>query len=169
MDNLFTFYFVYMVIGIGVGCVCGVVTKSINESKGYDGGFAWGFWLGVIGIIVVACRQPVDYTPRQSIIRPAAPAPAEPVGWKCKCGRYNAPYVSSCVCGRNKSEVALPQVTPMVHSTPAQVVIDPRTIPAAPVDESKNIAALKEYKELLDTGVITQEEFDAKKKSILSR
>ncbi len=40
---------------------------------------------------------------------------------------------------------------------------------AEPDDEVKNISALKEYKELLDAGVITQEEFEAKKKAILSR
>ena len=35
--------------------------------------------------------------------------------------------------------------------------------------EANNIALLKEYKELLDNGVITQEEFEFKKKNILSR
>ena len=28
----------------------------MNRDKGYDGGFAWGFFLGIIGIIVVAVR-----------------------------------------------------------------------------------------------------------------
>lgn len=31
-----------------------------------------------------------------------APAPAN--GWKCACGRVNAGYVSTCVCGRTKNE-----------------------------------------------------------------
>ena len=35
------------------------------------------------------------------------------------------------------------------------------------VDEAKNVEILKQYKELLDSGVLTQEEFDAKKKQIL--
>lgn len=33
--------------------VCGVITNKINTKKGYDGGFAWGFFLGIIGIIIV--------------------------------------------------------------------------------------------------------------------
>ena len=37
-------------------CIFGFITKHINESKGYTGGFAWGFFLAVIGIIVVACK-----------------------------------------------------------------------------------------------------------------
>lgn len=26
-------------------------------------------------------------------------------GWKCSCGRLNANYISTCVCGKNKREV----------------------------------------------------------------
>lgn len=41
---------------IGVQCIFGSITRSMNRDKGYDGGFAWGFFLGIIGIIVVAVR-----------------------------------------------------------------------------------------------------------------
>lgn len=41
---------------IGVQCILGSITRSMNRDKGYDGGFAWGFFLGIIGIIVVAIR-----------------------------------------------------------------------------------------------------------------
>ena len=42
----------YLIVAI----ICGFITKSMNENKGYDGGFAWGFFLSIIGIIVVAVR-----------------------------------------------------------------------------------------------------------------
>ncbi len=45
-------FFVIIIVGI----ICGFISKSINESKGYDGGFWWGFLLSIIGIIVVAVR-----------------------------------------------------------------------------------------------------------------
>ena len=46
----------YIVGGL-IGCVIfGFITKYINNSKGYEGGFAWGFWLNLIGVIVVACK-----------------------------------------------------------------------------------------------------------------
>lgn len=46
----------YIVGGL-IGCIIfGFISKYINESKGYEGGFAWGFWLNLIGIIVVACK-----------------------------------------------------------------------------------------------------------------
>ena len=35
---------------------CGLITKYINERKGYVNGFAWGAWLGILGIIIVACK-----------------------------------------------------------------------------------------------------------------
>lgn len=41
---------------IFVGIICGLITNSMNQNKGYDSGFAWGFFLGIIGIIVVAVR-----------------------------------------------------------------------------------------------------------------
>lgn len=44
------------IISIIVCIVCGFISKSINESKGYEGGFWWGFLLTIIGIIVVAVR-----------------------------------------------------------------------------------------------------------------
>jgi len=44
-----------VVIIIGL-IICGFITQGINKSKGYEGGFAWGLFLGIIGIIVVAVR-----------------------------------------------------------------------------------------------------------------
>lgn len=146
-------YLVTGIIGIIVACIFGAITKNINESKGYNGGFAWGFWLGVIGIIVVACRQPNPYytNPRESIIRKQPPAPINEVatqgGWKCTCGRGHANYETSCICGRSKAEVL--------------------ALVKKENNASNNVDTIKEYKKLLDDGIITEEEFDAKKKQLL--
>lgn len=150
-DMLLSTYIVSIIVGLVVSCIFGAITKSINESKGYDGGFAWGFWLGMIGIIVVACKQPNPYyaRPRESIIRnPPKDEMPPPGGWKCTCGRGHAAYESSCVCGVNKSNLL-------------------RKANNEDSTEKANISALKEYKELLDQGIITQEEFDRKKQDIL--
>src|SRR5690348_9449128 len=40
--------------------------------------------------------------------------------------------------------------------------------PAAPMSESDRIAALKNLKDLLDSGVLTQAEFDAQKQKLLN-
>lgn len=71
-------------------------------------------------------------------------------GWKCnRCGRVNPNYTGTCGCGisRAESEKWLPE--PIKE------------------DSEDDIQKLKSYKELLDTGVITQEEFDKKKKELL--
>jgi hypothetical protein len=46
---------------------------------------------------------------------------------------------------------------------------DPATVAPQPAidTESNNMEKLKKYKDLLDSGIITQEEFEAKKKQLL--
>ena len=105
MDNIYIF--ISFLVNIGISCVLGAATKKINESKGYFGGFAWGFWLGVIGLLVVLCRSEALYTPTESIIVSTEQVNYEPApqgGWTCTCGRGNAQYVSTCVCGINKRD-----------------------------------------------------------------
>lgn len=141
-DHLLAILLTELLLNIIIGCIFGAITKRINENKGYYGGFAWGFWLWWIGIIVVACRRSAYGTPEEAVARPEQ-IPHD--SWKCKCGRYNAHYVSSCVCGSNKM----------------------RMEKSAASTESQKIALIKEYSQLLDSGIITQEEFDAKKKELL--
>lgn len=51
----------------------------------------------------------------------------------------------------------------------APATTTPQYVSAAPVStEKSNVELMKEYKELLDMGVITQEEFDAKKQQLLN-
>lgn len=151
---------IVLIVEIGVSCIMGAISKVVNEKNGYYGGFAWGFWLGIIGIVIVAVRQSPPYHSSESIIIPkygeklppsAISEENAPDGWQCRCGRYNAQYVSSCVCGISKREAMSPE---------------PEAV--EPDDEMKKIAALKEYQKLLEDGIITQDEFDAKKKAILS-
>lgn len=54
------YWIIYLVVALINGLIFGFVTQTINENKGYDGGFAWGFFLGAIGIIVVACKPAVQ-------------------------------------------------------------------------------------------------------------
>jgi len=45
------------VISLAVWVGLGLITRYISKEKGRSpgGGFCWGFFLGIIGLIVVAC------------------------------------------------------------------------------------------------------------------
>lgn len=139
-----TYFIIGVIVSVIMGCIWGAVTAAINEHKGYDGGFAWGFFLGLIGVIVVASRAP--YVRPQPVYKPMTITS----GWVCTCGRTHDNYVSSCVCGNTKRDALQGKKT---EQNP----------------ESSKINTLKEYKKLLDEGIITQEEFDQKKTEILSK
>ena len=48
------------------GIVWGFVAKAIGDSKGING-FWWGFFLGLIGVIVVACMQGKQVQPTETV------------------------------------------------------------------------------------------------------
>ena len=157
-----------------IGCIwCtiwGLITKKINENKGYEGGFAWGCWLGFIGLIVVLCKPDNrhsynsynnynSYESRSSDDSEYSSALSSYAreknnqqllsngGWQCRnCMRVNASYVTTCVCGNPKGHVPEPKEEPKKISDADEIL---------------------KFKKLLDEGAITQEEYDKKKKQIL--
>lgn len=161
-------------IGILIyGLIFGFATRIVIENKGYDDNwFWWGFFFGFIALIV-ACAKPqnISYSSDFTATRYASPPSAYGTGlaqathesdtqkmiaaggWTCTCGRTNAAYVSTCSCGRNKRDVLAAQ------NKKASQGID--------TTESSKIEAIKEYKRLMDEGIISQQEFDAKKKQLL--
>ena len=46
----------YFITWLIIAVIFGAVSKVITSNRGMKGGFWWGFFLGVIGIIVVAVR-----------------------------------------------------------------------------------------------------------------
>lgn len=64
--------------------------------------------------------------------------------------------------------VAIIHVAVIPNKNASQTVYIPTDIPSpSPVSNRSTIDELKKYKELLDSGVITQEEFAAKKEQLL--
>lgn len=82
-------------------------------------------------------------------------------GWKCNgCGRVNASYVTSCNCGMSIDE----------NRNWLKEREEERRM-RAEEQKAKGIKGqadeIAKFKELLDAGAITQEEYEAKKKQIL--
>lgn len=156
----------YIVAGLVNGVIWGFVSKHINESKGYDGGFAWGFWLGVIGVIVVAVKP--ENTRRYSYGHSSGYDSAlssmareteenrllRDGGWKCNaCRNVNPGYVTTCTCGLSLAD----------HKKR----IADRAAGKNPDAAASAADAIAKYKKLLDDGIITEADFNAKKKQLL--
>ena len=90
---------------------------------------------------------PMDFAHNQRILASG--------GWQCACGKVHAAYVSSCACGRSKSGDLPAEPAPTVPEEPTEDT------------EVRNAQAIREYKKLMDEGIITAEEFEAKKKQLL--
>ncbi len=147
-----------LVVGVW-GIIWGVATKVVINNKGYsDNWFWWGFFFGLIALIV-ACAKPkneaymyVDTWKEDPVERKKRIL--DDGGWECSCGKVNASYVSSCACGKNKYDILNKEKASAQSEEKGKA-------------EADKIAAIKEYKALLDAGVLTQEEFENKKKQLL--
>ena len=72
--------------------------------------------------------------------------------WKCEnCGKLHPDTDSVCVCGASRPKAADPKAS---ESKAAPDIVDAAE-------------EIRKYKQLFDEGILTQEEFDAKKKQLL--
>lgn len=181
---------IYILSYFGINILFGIATKHINESKGYDGGFAWGFWLGIIGIIVVACKadnrsyETREYKP----MYPNAVVPKKT--WNCVCGQENAESLTYCTrCRRTRDEgnqagkVACRYCGAMNKPSNENCFACGRPMKEisapviSPVQESKPsvqsnegaIDILKQLAQLHEQGILTDQEFETKKAEILAK
>ena len=78
-------------------------------------------------------------------------------GWQCVCWRINASYVGICACGETKSSSSA-----KIESTKQEEIKKQKE-----ETELQNMRKLLEYKNLLDSNIITEEEYEKKKKELL--
>lgn len=149
--------------------IWGCAARAIVVNKGYDDESTKYFWLGFffafIAVIVAACRpqyQRGDYSQSQLSLLSREAEEHKILsngGWKCDCGRLNYNYCTSCACGRNKWEVLAKR---QEAEEKAKVVVVKNNEP-----DKSAAQQIKEFKELYDSGIISSEEFETKKKQLL--
>ena len=111
----------YLISGVIFGCI----TRYVATSKGYDSGFAWGFFLGLIGLLVVGFRPNISetsYAGRSSGAmegyRMSSSSQMESythtpdrTPWHCVCGTENAGSLDYCLnCRRTREEGTMKKV-----------------------------------------------------------
>ncbi len=127
----------YLLVYLIVGVVCGFVCMAIASSRNMNGGFWWGFWLGIIGIIIVAVRPNDNYSPQASNSNSYDEQPP-----------YATPLKSEAILKSRQEQEKANNVEKNIS-------------------EADRIKHIKEYKELLDAGIISQQEFEKKKTQLL--
>lgn len=145
-----------MVIGF-VSVVFGSITSMISRRNGYEGGFWWGFFLGWIGIMIVALRGPKqdNVMDSESELKENERFFDSTDGWECPCcSRMHMPTEQECACGFVLEEDIILKEEERVRNLGVMTA------------ETEQ-AMIKKYKNMFEEGLITEEEFKEKKKQIL--
>jgi len=156
------FFLCFIVI---VQAVQGIAANLIIQNKGYnDNWFWWGFFFGFVAILVALSKPEVtsvSYSENLLLKKMETEHILNNGGWKCCfCNSINASCVTSCSCGKSKDE-----------SEYQKKRIEKATGTSAgnfAEREIKTIELIEQYKKLLDSGTLTQEEFETKKQALLS-
>lgn len=155
---------VFLIVYVIQGCIFGYATKKIIENKRYqENWFWWGFFFGIIALLVALSKPELHSTyEEQSFLHGLTEDRImREGGWECAyCHRKNEGIITTCSCGKSKDET----------EEKIKKQKEAQNASQSPKNNSEinTIELLEKYKKLLDSGALTQEEFDAKKKQLLS-
>ena len=132
-----------------------------NEWKCYRCGRINQNYVGTCGCGMERQNNTKDVTAQNAGSKTSATQNANE--WVCtNCGRINQNYVGTCGCGMTKQNNNANTQTAEVSTADSQHTIDDTgNSPFSTADE------IKKYKQLLDMGAITQDEYDQKKAELL--
>lgn len=171
---------IYFLGWVIAACIFGAITKYISESKGYYGGFAWGFWLGLIGILVVGFRPTIT---KSEIERPLYPEPKHGSQWECGYGAKNPNSLNYCLsCRRNRGDfkpvpkISCPhcgasnkETNTLCFACGKPLSSEKTEIAAAAKGTEEPVSMLEKLKKLHEQGILTDDEFQQKKAELLAK
>lgn len=170
------------------GVIFGLICENLASTKGYADGFAWGFFLGVIGLLIVGFR-PNLVTPHAEAYSPihsAAQSKSRPQ-WECSCGAKNPDTLNYCLsCRRARDEhqslpkLKCPNCGVMNRATNESCfacnALLRKAVPTASEQPQKGMPAeenafslIEQLAKLHEQGILTDEEFRQKKADVLEK
>ncbi|MCI9078212.1 MAG: SHOCT domain-containing protein [Lachnospiraceae bacterium] len=148
-------FIIVIIVFVIQGVFWGITTNRVMYNKGYCDDWFWkGFFFSGAAFAAALSKPAKDNGTYQEDILLEKIHKEDLLnndGWECPfCHSLNGSIVSTCGCGKSR-EYGMEYIKQQNTSIP----------------EQNTILLLKEYKELMDNGVITQEEFDIKKRKLL--
>lgn len=148
-----TLFFVVFIVFVVQGIFWGTITNNVMRDKGYYDGWFWRGFFFSGAAFAAALSKPYKniYQEDMFLGKMHGKDILKNGGWECQfCHSLNEGIVSTCGCGKSREE---------------SIKYNKQQSTGLP--EQNIISLLKEYKELMDNGIITQEEFDTKKRELL--
>lgn len=160
--------FIFLILFLVQGFIFGIAANAVIANKGYDENwFFWGFFFSFIALIVALSRPPKPYEPiRENPLLKRSDGQQEANGgrWQCAfCGNTNENNVTTCSCGKSREDSL------QKSREDARSAAEEKDGSSMVQDELHIVEVISQYKKLLDSGAITQEEFDEKKQSLLQK
>lgn len=163
--------------------ICGAISEKINREKGYDGGFAWGFLLCILGIEVTAVRPYRQYIKTRNNTVSEVPH----IFWCTGCGSTfsssNSKHTEcpTCKCTLKETTILAEDWRRLSSDEKLQLkreFANGKHIKSSlyndnnkeKTDSSSFSKAdeIRKFKDLLDEGAITEEEYEKAKTKLLS-
>lgn len=158
-----------VVIFVIHGIVWGKATNKVLQYRGYfyDDWFLWGFLFGMVALLVAMSRPDNNANVIKKRLAANKPVINSPnTEWKCrKCKTINPPYTGTCSCGNTREENDAP-LRAMQERREAELRAQ-QSEKLQQDAELDNLLTLSAYKDLLDKGVITEADFEAKRTELL--
>ena len=181
---MYAFFILFGLVSLFiVNIICGVISEKINKEKGYDGGFAWGFLLCVLGIVVTAVRpyRQTNETRNNNVIN------VPHIFWCTGCGSTFSSNDSrhtecpTCKCKLKETTIPAEDWRKLRDVEKLQLkreFANGKHIKSSlyndnnkeKTDSSSFSKAdeIRKFKDLLDEGAITEEEYERAKAKLLS-
>ena len=163
--------------------ICGAISEKINREKGYAGGFAWGFLLCILGIVVTAVRPYRQYIKTRNNTVSEVPH----IFWCTGCGSTfsssNSKHTEcpTCKCTLKETTILAEDWRRLSSEEKLQLkreFANGKHIKSSlyndnnkeKTDSSSFSKAdeIRKFKDLLDEGAITEEEYEKAKTKLLS-